>query len=113
RYTTVGMAADQGKTSTAATLEVIGRLRGIAPAELGHTTLRPPVTPVTLGAIAGRETREQFAPHRRLPMHDWHVGYGALMHEFGEWRRPVVYPKSGETREQAVRREAHTVRTRW
>ena len=111
RYTTVGMAADQGKTATVATLEVIGRLRGISPCELGHTTLRPPVMPVTLGAIAGRETRERFAPHRRLPMHDWHVGHGALMQEFGEWRRPVVYLKSGETREQAVQREALGVRT--
>jgi sarcosine oxidase, subunit alpha len=77
---------------------------------LGHTTLRPPVTPVTLGAIVGRQTRERFAPHRRLPMHNWHVAYGALMQEFGEWRRPVAYLKSGETREQAVTREAHSVR---
>jgi sarcosine oxidase subunit alpha len=111
RYTTVGMAADQGKTSAATSLEIVGRLRGLAPAELGHTTLRPPVVPVTLGAIAGRETRERFAPHRTLPMHDWHVGYGALMQEFGQWRRPVVYLKAAETREQAMRREGRAVRT--
>jgi sarcosine oxidase subunit alpha len=110
RYTTVGMAADQGKTSAAATLEVVGRLRAVAPASLGHTTLRPPVTPVSLGAIAGRETRERFAPYRELPIHEWHLAHGALMQEFGEWRRPVAYLKAGETREQAVRREAHRVR---
>jgi sarcosine oxidase subunit alpha len=111
RYTTVGMAADQGKTSAPATLTVLSQLRGMPGAELGHTTLRPPVTPVTLGAIAGRQIGERFAPHRRLPMHDWHVAHGSLMQEFGEWRRPVVYLMPGETREAAVRREARAVRT--
>jgi sarcosine oxidase, subunit alpha len=111
RYTTVGMAADQGKTSAAPTLEILGQLQGIAAETLGHTTLRPPVTPVTLGAIAGREIREHFSPHRRLPMHDWHVTNGALVQEFSEWRRPVAYLKTGETREQAVQREARQVRT--
>lgn len=111
RYTTVGMAADQGKTSAAATLGLLGKLRGIASGELGHTTLRPPFTPVTLGAIAGREIGEQFAPHRLLPMHDWHMAHGALMHDFGEWRRPVAYLGAGESREQAMAREARAVRT--
>ena len=111
RYTTAGMAADQGKTSTAATLEVVGRLRGIAPSELGHTTFRPPVTPVTLGAIVGRETGERFAPTRLLPMHDWHVAHGAICQDFGGWQRPVAYLKAGESREQAVHREARAVRT--
>jgi sarcosine oxidase, subunit alpha len=111
RYTTVGMAADQGKTSTVATLQILGSLRGITPQALGHTTMRPPVTPVTLGAIAGRETGPLFAPHRCLPMHDWHVRRGALLQDFGEWRRPVAYPKSGETRDQAVKREGRAVRT--
>ena len=111
RYTTVGMAADQGKTSQPAAIEIVGRLRGISPRDLGHTTLRPPMTPVTLGAIAGRETGALFSPHRRLPMHDWHVAHGALTHDYGEWRRPTCYPRSGESREEAVRREALVVRT--
>jgi sarcosine oxidase subunit alpha len=111
RYTTVGMAVDQGKTSAAVTLSLLGKLRGVASHELGHTTLRPPFTPVTLGAIAGREIAEQFAPHRLLPIHNWHAAHGALMHEFGEWRRPVVYLRTGESRDQAVRREALSVRT--
>ncbi len=111
RYTTVGMAADQGKTSAAATLGLLGKLRAIAPAKLGHTTLRPPFMPVTLGAIAGRETGERFAPHRLLPMHDWHTAHGAVFQDFGEWRRPIVYLRPGETREQAMHREAVAVRT--
>jgi sarcosine oxidase, subunit alpha len=111
RYTTVGMGLDQGKTSTVTAIEVLGRLRGVAPRELGHATLRPPVTPVTLGAIAGREKGAFFAPHRRLPMHEWHVAHGALMEDFGEWHRPAAYPREGESHEQAVRREARQVRT--
>jgi sarcosine oxidase subunit alpha len=87
RYTTVGMAADQGKTSHLAALEIIARLRGLKPSELGHTTLRPPLVPVTLGAIAGRAVGERFAPSRQLPMHLRHVANGALLENYGEWRR--------------------------
>lgn len=111
RYTTVGMAADQGKTSTVATLEVVARLRGIRPGQLKHTTMRPPFVPVTLGTIAGRELGERFAPRRELPMSAWHAAHGALFHDYGEWRRPTVYLKPGETREVAVRREASAVRS--
>jgi sarcosine oxidase, subunit alpha len=111
RYTTVGMAADQGKTSAASTVELVSKLRGIAPGASGHTTLRPPFVPVTLGAIVGRNIDELFAPYRLSPLHDWHVTQGAVMHEFGEWLRPVAYPHAGESREQATRREASGVRT--
>jgi sarcosine oxidase subunit alpha len=111
RYTTVGMAADQGKTSHLPALEIVARLRGIHPADLGHTTLRPPFVPVTLGAIAGRAVGERFAPWRELPMHDWHMAHGALMEDFGEWKRPAAYLRPGETRLEAVRRESRAVRT--
>jgi sarcosine oxidase subunit alpha len=111
RFTTVGMAADQGKTSAAVTLNLLGKLRGIAPRELGHTTLRPPFMPVTLGAIAGREIGERFVPRRLLPMHDWHMAHGALMQDFGEWQRPIAYLRAGESRDHAMRREALAVRT--
>lgn len=111
RYTTVGMAADQGKTSAPATLTLLGQLRNVPARVLGHTTLRPPFTPVTLGAIAGRAVEQRFAPHRHLPMHEWHVINGAELHDFGEWRRPVVYIRNGETRAQATRREMRSVRT--
>jgi sarcosine oxidase subunit alpha len=111
RHTTIGMGADQGKTSAALALNVLGKLRGLSPGTFGHTTLRPPLTPVTLGAIAGRETGERFAPYRRLPLDDWHVAHGAILHEFGGWRRPVAYPRAGESREQATHREALAVRT--
>ncbi len=111
RYTTVGMAPDQGKTATAATIDILGKRRGVAPAHLGHTTFRPPVTPVTLGALAGREISERFAPKRLLPMHAWHLRHGAILHDFGGWQRPVAYLKSGDSREHAAQREARAVRT--
>jgi sarcosine oxidase subunit alpha len=72
--------------------------------------MRPPFVPVTLGAIAGRELGERFAPRRELPMSEWHAAHGALVQDYGEWRRPTVYLRPGETREGAVRREAQAVR---
>ncbi len=111
RFTTVGMAADQGKTSGPASLEIIARLRGCSASELGHTTLRPPFAPVSLGAIAGRAVGDRFAPSRLLPMHDWHSAHGALLEDFGEWKRPAVYLQRGESRLDGVTREARAVRT--
>jgi sarcosine oxidase subunit alpha len=111
RYTTVGMAPDQGKTSAPASLALLAELRDVPARALGHTTLRPPFVPVTLGAIAGRAVQQQFAPHKQLPMHDWHVANGGVFHDFGEWRRPVAYLRAGENRMQATKRECRSVRT--
>jgi sarcosine oxidase subunit alpha len=110
RYTTVGMASDQGKTSNLAALEVIADLQHQSAAALGHTTLRPPFVPVTLGAIAGGAIRERFTPFRELPMHDWHVGHGAVLEDFGPWKRPAVYLGPGESRAEAIARECRAVR---
>jgi len=110
RYTTVGMAVDQGKTSAVLALETIARATGRQAAELGYTTMRPPFVPVTLGALAGREIGERFAPYRHLPLHAWHGQHGALMEEYGEWRRAAAYPLPGEAREAAIRREMQLVR---
>ena len=110
RYTTVGMSVDQGKTSHTLALQIIGALRDVAPGELGHTTLRPPYTPVTLGAIAGREVGYTFAPQRRTPLHEWHVAHGGLMEDYGEWSRAAAYVRDGEDREQAIERECELVR---
>lgn len=111
RYTTSGMAPDQGKTSNLAVLETVARLRNVSPSEIGHTTFRPPFVPVTLGAIAGRAIGSRFVPERLLPIHDWHVSHGALMQDFGEWKRPAAYLRDGESRHSAVKREARAVRT--
>lgn len=112
RYTTAGMAADQGKTSSPVTIEVTARLRGREPAELGYTTLRPPFAPTTLGAIVGRGTGERFAPRRTSPLDAWHRSHAAIVEDFGEWQRPAVYRRSAiEARGAATRRECRTVRT--
>ncbi len=112
RYTTVGMASDQGKTSSPVTLEVTARLQGRKPAELGYTTLRPPFVPTTLGAIVGRGTGERFAPRRTSALHAWHESHAGIVEDFGEWQRPAVYRRSAiEARGAATRRECRTVRT--
>lgn len=111
RYTTVGMSVDQGKTSNLAALDIVASIRGTKPSELGHTTMRPPFMPVTLGAIAGRAVGEHFTPHRRTPMHDWNAIHGAEMEDFGEWKRAAVYLQRGESRLQGVMREARIARS--
>ena len=110
RYTTLGMAADQGKTSNINGLALMAKARGIKIEEVGTTRFRPPYTPVTLGVIAGREQDEHLRPTRKTPMHQWHIDNGAEMMTVGAWMRPQIYPKPGETVEQAYIREAEVVR---
>lgn len=110
RYTTLGMAADQGKTSNVNAIALLARERGLASAEVGTTRFRPPWTPVAIGALAGRETGAHLAPLRRTPLHDWHVARGAEMTPAGLWLRPRAYLAPGETLDQAALREARAVR---
>ena len=110
RYTTLGMGTDQGKTANVNGLALLAQLRGDAIPAVGTTTFRPPFTPVTIGALAGREIGLHFMPIRRTAMHDWHVAHGAVMIETGLWMRPRCYPGAGETPAQAVAREAAHIR---
>ncbi len=111
RYTTAGMSVDQGKTGGLNTLLAFAELTGRKPSDLSMTTYRPPYSPVTLGAIAGRQTGERYAPRRLLPAHDTHVAQGAHWWEAGGWMRPACYPRHGESFAQAIQREALAVRT--
>jgi sarcosine oxidase, subunit alpha len=105
RYTTLGMATDQGKLSNINGLAVLaGALNDKIP-NVGTTTFRPPYTPVTLGALAGESRGEIFQPLRMSPMHGWHEANGAYMEPVGLWRRAYCYPRAGESHEQAVNRE--------
>ena len=110
RYTMLGMATDQGKTSNVAGLARMAEARDLAVAEAGVTTFRPPYTPVAIGAVAGPEVGRHFAPERLSPMHDWHLRQGAVMVEAGLWLRPRYYPRDGEDIHAAYRREAGAVR---
>ncbi len=110
RYTTLGMATDQGRTSNVNAIAIMAELSGRGPAETGTTRFRPPYTPVTLGALAGRHTGGHFAPLRRTPMQDWHAENGGLMSPVGPWMRPRAYLRGTESVRDAYIREAANVR---
>jgi len=109
RYTTLGMATDQGKTSNVPGLALMAAERGLSIPEVGTTRFRPPFAPVSIGAIAA-ERHGDLKPERLTPMHDWHVENGATMYASGLWFRPMIYGLAGETVEQAYVREARAVR---
>ena len=110
RYTTLGMAVDQGKTSNVNAIAIMGAATGRTMDAVGTTRFRPPYTPTTLGAFAGRETGERYRPLRRLPTHEAHAELGAAIEDYGGWLRPAAYPKPGESELQAVEREVKAVR---
>jgi len=111
RYTTIGMAIDQGKTSNVNALAILGESSGRPIADVGTTTFRPPFTPVTLGALAGREVGPRAWPRRLLPLHDWHVDSAGVMEDHSGWQRAAYYPGDGETEAQAIRREVLAARS--
>jgi heterotetrameric sarcosine oxidase alpha subunit len=110
RYTTLGMGTDQGKTSGTLGYALIAESRGGTIAEGGTTTFRPPYVPVTLGALAGTHGGRHFLANRRTPMHERHLRGGAVMMQSGPWLRPQCYPRSGESLDDAARRESRAVR---
>ena len=111
RYTTLGMATDQGKLSNINGLAVLADSLGQEIPQVGTTTFRPPYTPVTIGALAGESRGDIFQPLRRTPMHEAHEKAGAYFEPVGLWRRPYCFPQAGETHEQAVHREVVNTRT--
>jgi len=110
RYTALGFGADQGKTGNVLGIAVAAKLRGMAMAEVGTTTYRPPYTPVAFGAMAGSEVRELFDPVRYTPMHQSHLARNAVMELVGQWHRPRYFPLAGENMDQAVHRECLAAR---
>lgn len=110
RYTTAGMGTDQGKVGNIAALALVSEAVGRKIAETGTTTFRPPYSPVTFGAIAGRERGDLSAPTQITPMHAWHVAAGAIFEDVGQWKRPRYYPVGSEDMGAAVRRECSAVR---
>ena len=110
RYTTTGMGVDQGKTGNIIAYGVLGALSGRTIPEVGTTTFRPPYTPVTIGALAGRDIGSRFEPVRRTPISNWHARAGAVFEPVGLWQRPMAYLKPGEDLHAAVSRECLAVR---
>ncbi len=118
RYTTIGTAHDQGKTSSMLTIGALCQINGVAqggkpglsPADVGTLSFRPPYIPVPFAALAGRERGLLSDPIRITPLHQWHVEAGAVFEDVGQWKRPWYFPKPGERMEDAVRRECLAAR---
>jgi sarcosine oxidase subunit alpha len=110
RYTTTGMATDQGKTSNMNALGIVSEgLKRPLPS-IGTTTFRPPYTPVTFGALVGPARDALFDPIRTTPIHDWAAEHGAKFENVALWRRAWFFPKPGEDQHSAVARECRAVR---
>ncbi len=112
RYTTLGMATDQGKLSNINGLAILSDALNQPIPQTGTTTFRPPYMPISLSAIAGSARGEIFQPIRKTPIHDWHEDNGAHFEPVGQWRRPYCFPKGEESHRDAVNREINQTRAR-
>ncbi len=118
RYTTIGTAHDQGKTSGMLTIGALCQLidvahdgkQNLSPAEVGTLSFRQPYVPVPFAAFAGRERGPLSDPILITPLHQWHVEAGAIFEDVGQWKRPWYFPKPGESMQDAVRRECVAAR---
>ncbi|MBW8299464.1 MAG: sarcosine oxidase subunit alpha [Hydrogenophaga sp.] len=111
RYTTNGMATDQGKLSNVNAICLLAEARRISPADVGTTTFRPFYTPVSFGALAGTSHGKDFQPVRKSPLHGWAAKNGATFVETGLWYRSAWFPRAGETGwRESVDREVLNVR---
>ncbi|MDX8500608.1 sarcosine oxidase subunit alpha [Mesorhizobium sp. VK4C] len=111
RYTTLGMATDQGKTSNVAGLAIMAAVTGKSIPETGTTIYRPPYVPVAIGAFAGHHRDENFHATRLTPSHHWAAEQGAVFVDTGLWKRAQWYPRAGETDWlESVTREVKAVR---
>ncbi len=113
RYTTLGMATDQGKAGSVIGIAIMAELSGRSIPDTGTTVFRPPFTPVAIGALAGHARGKAFRPTRLPPSHDCAKERGAVFVETGLWLRAQWFPRSGETDwRQSVDREVETVRNK-
>ena len=110
RYTTLGMATDQGKLSNINGLAVLSQALNADIPQVGTTTFRPPYTPISMGAIAGVARDDLFQPIRKTPISDWSNAHGADNEPVGQWRRPYAYVRPGESVHDAVNREVKNTR---
>ncbi|MDT7803757.1 MAG: sarcosine oxidase, subunit alpha [Actinomycetota bacterium] len=111
RYTTIGTAHDQGKTSGLLAAGITAEALGVDLATQRPTTFRPPYTPVSFAALAGRNRGDLHDPVRVTMIHPWHVEHGAEFENVGQWKRPWYYPQTGESMHDAVLRECRAART--
>ena len=110
RYTTLGMASDQGKTSNVNGIGVMSELLGRPPAAIGTTRFRPPYDPTTIGVFAGHRVGAGLQPVRHLAARASHEALGARMEDYGGWTRPSTYRQDDESEDEAIAREVRAVR---
>ncbi|WP_417724722.1 sarcosine oxidase subunit alpha [Salipiger sp.] len=110
RYTTNGMATDQGKMSNINGLNIAADALGKAPPQVGLTTFRPPYTPTSFGAFAGYHRGSHFEVTRKTQIDGWAAENGAVFEPVGQWRRAWYFPRAGEDMTTAVRRECVATR---
>ena len=110
RYTTTGMATDQGKLSNINALGIVSEATGRSIPEIGLTTFRSPYTPVTFGTLAGHARGDLFDPARITAINDWAKEHGAAFEDVGNWRRAHYFPRGAEDMHAAVNRECVAVR---
>ena len=110
RYTTTGMATDQGKTSNINAMAIVANHLGKPIPAVGLTTFRQPFTPVTFGTIAGFNRGGLFDPVRKAPADAWARAEGAVFEDVGQWQRARFFPRTGEDLHAAVTRECRTAR---
>ena len=110
RYTAIGTAHDQGKTSGTITMGLIGQALDRAPDEIGSLTFRPPYVGVPFASLAGRDRGVLNEPQRKTPIHQLHVAARAPMEDVGQWKRPWYFPQGTEDMHAAVLRECAAVR---
>jgi sarcosine oxidase subunit alpha len=96
RYTTLGMATDQGKTSQLNGHALLAAATGKTIAEAGTVLSRPPYLPVAIGAFAGHHRDEHFRPERRTSGHDWAAEQGAMFVDAGQWKRAQWFLRPGD-----------------
>jgi sarcosine oxidase, subunit alpha len=110
RYTTMGMATDQGKTSNLNALAIVAQSLDAPIPRVGLTTFRMPFTPVTFGSFAGISRGDLFDPVRQTATHEWAAAQGAVFENVGLWKRARYFPRAGEDMHAAVARECLAVR---
>ncbi len=110
RYTTTGMATDQGKTSNLNAMAIVAQKLDVAIPKVGLTTFRMPYTPVSFGSFAGISRGDLFDPVRTTPTHEWATAKGAVFENVGLWKRARYFPRGSEDMHAAVARECVAVR---
>ena len=110
RYTTTGMATDQGKTSNMNALAIVSQDLSSPIPRVGLTTFRAPYTPTTFGSFAGISRGDLFDPVRTTPTHAWAESQCAVFENVALWKRARYFPHPGEDMHAAVARECLAVR---